>query len=156
MAPILPIGKFFALAAKQLAKPVSQILLKYTLTHEVTRDRCLAVGQFLHRVNLRISRLAEGQNVNKVIIPLSEEKALDSGATFLGEVFVFSIGAAVLASEYVRSQKKTKELENLKIEENYNKELQFKAQQFEINRRIQNLENQLSHMRREKSPEKTT
>ena len=87
MAPLVPFAKLAALAARQLAKPVSQILLKYTLTHQNAQARVIAVGQSLNRLNVRISRLVDNNPSNKRILALSDEKALDAGGTFFGEIF---------------------------------------------------------------------
>jgi Optic atrophy 3 protein (OPA3) len=143
MAPLVPFAKLAALAARQLAKPVSQILLRYTLTHPEARERTMSVGQFLNRVNVRISRLAEGQRSSKQILELSDEKALDAGATFMGEVFIFSVGAVVITQEIVRSNRKSWALELQKEEETRAKELQLNSQYFEASRRIQILEEAL-------------
>jgi Optic atrophy 3 protein (OPA3) len=147
MAPLVPFAKLAALAARQLAKPVSQILLRYTLTHPEARERTMAVGQILNRVNVRISRLAEGQRSSKQILELSDEKALDAGATFLGEVFIFSVGAALITQELVRANKKSWAIELEKQEEAAAKELQLSSQYFEANRRIQLLEESLQETR---------
>ena len=102
------------------------------------------VGQFLNRVNVRISRLAEGQRSAKQILELSDEKALDAGATFLGEVFIFSVGAVVITQEIVRSNRKSWAVELQKEEEARAKELQLNSQYFESSRRIQLLEEGLN------------
>ena len=143
MAPLVPFAKLAALAARQLAKPVSQILLRYTLTHPEAREKTMAVGQILNRVNVRISRLAEGQRVSKQILELSDEKALDSGATFLGEIFVFSVGAFVITQEIIRSNKKSWASELRKQEEIAAKELQLDSQYSESRRKIIRLEEQV-------------
>jgi Optic atrophy 3 protein (OPA3) len=143
MAPVVPVAKFFALAARQLAKPISQILIRYTLTHPQARLRCIRIGNVLNVVNLKISRLAEGQPLNKTILPISEEKALDAGTTFLGEVFVFSVGASLLAAELIRSQKKAAENELAKEKALFYKELEMKASIGELQRKLKEMENQI-------------
>jgi len=147
MAPLVPFAKLAALAARQLAKPVSQILLRYTLTHPEARERTAAAGQILNRVNVRITRLAEGQRTSKQILELSDEKALDSGATFLAEMFVFSVGAVVITQEIVRANRKSRAVEAQKEEETRAKQLQLDSQYFEASRRIQLLENSLRETR---------
>ena len=147
MAPLVPFAKLAALAARQLAKPVSQILIRYTLNHPEAKQRVLDVGQILNRVNVRIGRLAEGKQSSKQILELSDEKALDTGATFLGEIFVFSVGAFVITQELIRSNRKSWALEMQKQEEASAKELQVNSQYHEASRRIQLLEESLVETR---------
>ena len=147
MAPVVPVAKFAALAARQLAKPVSQILLRYTLNHPEARARCITVGQLLNRVNVSITRLAEGTKGSRQILDLSEEKALDAGATFLGEVFIFSIGAALLTQEFMRSQQRARDLETMKEEELQAKESAMQARYAEASRRIEMLEDTVNDTR---------
>ncbi len=143
MAPVVPFAKVAALAARQLAKPVSQILLKYTLTHPVAKERTIAVGQVLNRLNVRITRLAEGKSLSKQVLELSEEKALDAGAVILGEIFVFGVGAVVVTSEIIRAQRKNAEIEKNKQDEANRKDFAIQSQFYESTRRINELENQL-------------
>ena len=147
MAPLVPFAKLAALAARQLAKPVSQILIRYTLNHPEAKQRVLDVGQILNRVNVRIGRLAEGKQSSKQILELSDEKALDTGATFLGEIFVFSVGAFVITQELIRSNRKSWALELQKQEEASAKELQINSQYHEASRRILLLEESLTETR---------
>ena len=146
MAPVVPFAKVAALAARQLAKPVSHILLKYTLTHPVAKERTMAVGQVLNRLNVRITRLAEGKTVSKQVLELSDEKALDAGAVFLGEVFVFGVGAVVVTSELLRAQRKSAELDRRKEDEALRKQYAIESKFFDATRRIHQLELQLSHL----------
>ena len=148
MAPVVPVAKLAALAARQLAKPVSQILLRYTLNHPEARARTISVGQILNRVNVTITRLAEGNRGSKQVLDLSEEKALDAGAVFLGEVFIFGVGAAVITQELIRSQKKARALELQKEEEIAAKDLAVQSQFIEAGRRIKFLEESLTDARK--------
>jgi hypothetical protein len=147
MAPVVPFAKVAALAARQLAKPVSQILLKYSLNHPVAKERTIAVGQVLNRLNVRITRLAEGKAAGKQVLELSEDKALDAGAVFLGEVFVFGVGAFVVTSELLRAQRKNAEIDRRKEDQDMRKEYAVESKFFEGSRRIQALEGQVRDLR---------
>ena len=147
MAPVVPFAKVAALAARQLAKPVSQILLKYTLTHPLAKERTIAVGQVLNRLNVRITRLAEGKSLKKQVLELSEDKALDAGAVFLGELFVFGVGTTVVTSELLRAQRKSAELDRRKDEEAARKEYTIDSKFFEASRRTTELEFQVKELR---------
>ncbi len=47
-----------------------------------------------------------GLGKTKEVKPLTEEMAVDLGADMLGEMFIFSVGTALIAAEYWRLSKK--------------------------------------------------
>ena len=105
MAPLIPVMKLAEVAMKQIAKPVSKLLLQSALSNPGVTKLCVKIGQTLHYVNVRVTRTAEGQTTSRRIFDLPEEKARDAGALFLGEVIVFTLTGAIVGWQIWVSQK---------------------------------------------------
>lgn len=97
--------KLAEVAMKQIAKPVSKLLLEGALSNPRVTTLCVRIGQTLHYVNVRITRTAEGQTTSRRIFDLPEEKAREAGALFLGEVIVFTLTGAIVGWQIWLSQK---------------------------------------------------
>ncbi|KAJ1826781.1 hypothetical protein LPJ56_002007 [Coemansia sp. RSA 2599] len=87
---------FFANALKQQAK-----------SHEVFRSLCINVAQLSHRTEMNWKMKVLGYK-KEVIRPLSEARAIDAGANFLGELFIFGVAASLILAEQVRSRSQAK------------------------------------------------
>jgi hypothetical protein len=97
--------KLAEVAMKQIAKPVSKLLLNGALSNPQVTKSCVWIGQKLHYVNVRVTRTAEGQTTSRRIFELPEEKAREAGALFLGEVIVFTLTGAIVGWQIWMSQK---------------------------------------------------
>eukprot|EP00803_Ostreobium_quekettii_P007286 evm.model.scf_633.5 EVM.evm.TU.scf_633.5 scf_633:54645-55341(+) len=63
----------------------------------------------IHRVEVRMSRGAEGKNGKAFIGDMTEEKAMELASRLVSEGFVFTVGAAAVVWEYNRSRSKALE-----------------------------------------------
>eukprot|EP01138_Halocafeteria_seosinensis_P006619 gb/GECG01006767.1/.p1 GENE.gb/GECG01006767.1/~~gb/GECG01006767.1/.p1 ORF type:complete len:244 (+),score=39.80 gb/GECG01006767.1/:1-732(+) len=108
MSP-LPLFKLGSLLVKTVAKPVAKQIKEYAQEHPRFRGLCIRLGRAIHyttthlEVNLRQGRIIK-------LKELPETKAISTGADFLGESFVFSVGAVMVFVEY-RRQRKEKAVE---------------------------------------------
>jgi hypothetical protein len=64
-------------------------------------------------IRMRVMGLAGPVEVK----PLKEGMAVETGADILGEIFVFSIGAGILAAEYYRSTSKEARREQYQLDQ---------------------------------------
>ncbi|KAJ3904685.1 optic atrophy 3 protein-domain-containing protein [Lentinula edodes] len=70
--------------------------------HERFRNFCVSLAQLMYRTEVRLRTGILGEPA-KHIRPLSETKAIDSGANALAEGFLFSVAAALILGESYRS-----------------------------------------------------
>ena len=61
---------------------------------------------------MKMRLLGLGHTV-KDVKPLNEEMAVELGAEMLGEMVIFSVGAGIIAAEYIRQVRKDQRKENL-------------------------------------------
>ncbi|CAN6674413.1 hypothetical protein TRVA0_053S00364 [Trichomonascus vanleenenianus] len=97
--------KFTSLLVRTVSKPIANGIKGQAKQHPRFRKACISFAQFLHRtdVKLRMSLLGEK---NLRIRPLNDAKAIDMGATFLSESFIFSVAGGLILFESYRSHKK--------------------------------------------------
>ena len=78
----------------------------------------MSLAQTYHRTEMRLkSRFFDVKLDSQNIKPLSDARAVELGANFIGESFVFGIAAALIFAENVRSRSKAQERKDL-IDEN--------------------------------------
>ncbi|XP_013781849.1 optic atrophy 3 protein homolog [Limulus polyphemus] len=107
-----PIAKLGILAVRQLSKPLaSRIKARAKRSYFFRTYICMPPAQLYHwmevNVKMRMLNLGKPTEVPK----LNENMAIDLGAELLGEVIIFSIAAASITAEYIRSSLKEKEKE---------------------------------------------
>ncbi|KAF9000039.1 OPA3-domain-containing protein [Hymenopellis radicata] len=97
-------AKIATLLIRTLAKPISAQIKEQATKHERFRGFCLSLAQRMHRaeVQLRTSLLGEPA---KHVRPLSETRAIDSGANALAEGFLFGVAAVLILGETYRSSR---------------------------------------------------
>ncbi|GAA5958177.1 hypothetical protein JCM3765_002839 [Sporobolomyces pararoseus] len=95
--------KIASLLLRTLSKPIATKIKQRAKDHEGFKSRTIGMAQFLHRaeMNLRVSLLGESP---KHIRPLSESRAIESGANFLSEGFLFAVAATIILGETYRSR----------------------------------------------------
>lgn len=91
---MVPFIKMFSLVLRLFTRPLSNYLkisLKHNKSHHpVVKNAILELGQTYHRMNVRIQRKTlQVISDDSYIKPLVEEKALEQGAEFLGEIFAY-------------------------------------------------------------------
>ncbi|KPV75832.1 uncharacterized protein RHOBADRAFT_66291 [Rhodotorula graminis WP1] len=96
--------KLASLLLRTLSKPIATKLKQQAKEHDGFKSRTVAMAQFMHRaeMNLRVKLLGESP---RHVRPLSETKAIEQGANFLSEGFLFSVAAAIIIGETWRGKR---------------------------------------------------
>ncbi|GAA5861646.1 hypothetical protein JCM8547_000693 [Rhodosporidiobolus lusitaniae] len=96
--------KIASLFLRTLSKPIANKIKQQAKEHEGFKTRTVRMAQWLHRaeMNLRVRLLGESP---KHVRPLSEARAIDAGANFLSEGFLFSVAATIILGETYRSRR---------------------------------------------------
>ncbi|KAJ3731190.1 optic atrophy 3 protein-domain-containing protein [Lentinula guzmanii] len=107
-------AKIATLVIRTIAKPIStqlkrqakdvQYYLHLLSRHERFRNFCVSLAQLMYRTEVRLRTGILGEPA-KHIRPLSETKAIDSGANALAEGFLFSVAAALIVGESYRTSR---------------------------------------------------
>jgi hypothetical protein len=104
MALIVKVSFLFL---KTAAKQVAKTLKSYAERPEskLLHQFCLRTGQLYNRVHIDAAVRAEGLTC-KNIKALQDKEAMKAGTEFLGESFIFMIGAGIYYVEHLRSTQK--------------------------------------------------
>ena len=91
---MIPLFKLVSLIIRLFTKPFSNFLKQSIKSGNVDRPSIKSsicyLGQKYHRINIRITRnLNNMGGTDSFIKPLSDDKALDSGAEFIGEIIAY-------------------------------------------------------------------
>lgn len=97
--------KVTSLLVRTVAKPIANGLKAQAKNHEGFRRACIRIAQSVHATDVRLRMKLLGENKIKVR-PLNDTKAIDSGANFLSETFIFSVAGLLIFYESYRSRKK--------------------------------------------------
>ncbi|KIJ31841.1 hypothetical protein M422DRAFT_36100 [Sphaerobolus stellatus SS14] len=97
--------KLGTLAIRTIAKPISSRLKVEALEHPFFRKICVQVAQKIYKAEMRLGTFVLGQPP-RAVKPLSEAKAIDRGANFLAESFLFGVAASLIIAETWRSSNK--------------------------------------------------
>lgn len=98
--------KFTSLLIRTVAKPISNSIKAQAKEHENFRRNCIRFAQMMHHADLKMRMNLIGEKKIK-IRPLNDNKAIEKGANFLSEVFVFSVAGSLILYESNRSRRKT-------------------------------------------------
>ena len=101
-------AKLASLLIKTVAKPVSKRIKRDFARFPVTRQLLIGIGQTSHSVTSRMTIWSNGYIVRH-ITPLEEDKALGTGADFVGESFILVVSSGLVIWEYNKSQEKQKQ-----------------------------------------------
>jgi hypothetical protein len=101
-----PIVKLGALAIRQIAKPLANLMKERARTSPFFRTYiCMPPAQFYHwlevNVKMRMLNLGKPKDVKK----LDENAAIDLGADLLGEFIIFGVAAGTLTLEFMRQSR---------------------------------------------------
>ncbi|KAF8499339.1 OPA3-domain-containing protein [Hysterangium stoloniferum] len=97
--------KLATLAIRTIAKPISAKLKQQAREHPAFRHICVRLAQSMYRTEMRWGTTLLGQTP-KAVKPLSEAKAIDNGANFIAESFLFAVAASLIMAETWRSSHK--------------------------------------------------
>ncbi|KAJ2389793.1 hypothetical protein GGI23_005762 [Coemansia sp. RSA 2559] len=95
--------KIAALLFRTLSKPVANALRQQAKSHNVFRALCINVAQIAHRTEMTWKMNILGYKKEK-IRPLNDARAIDAGANFLGEAFIFGVALSLIFAEQLRSR----------------------------------------------------
>ena len=101
-----PIIKLAALAIRQVAKPLANVMKEKAKTSPFFKTYiCMPPAQFYHwlevNVKMRMLNLGKPKDVKK----LDENAAIDLGADLLGEFMIFGVAAATITLEFMRQSR---------------------------------------------------
>ncbi|KAL0071206.1 hypothetical protein AAF712_001772 [Marasmius tenuissimus] len=140
-------AKIATLIIRTLAKPISTQLKNQAKQHETFRTFCVGLAQRMHRTEVRLRTNILGEPA-KHIRPLSETRAIESGANALAEGFLFSVAAALIIGESwrsSRSQSKRRDDVDDKLEDLDNRVAEVTTQ---LNGLVSQIEDRLEEQRR--------
>ncbi|KAF8508293.1 optic atrophy 3 protein-domain-containing protein, partial [Gautieria morchelliformis] len=97
--------KLVTLAIRTVAKPISTRLKQEAREHPFFRSICVELAQKMYRYEMKLGTVVLGQPP-RAIKPLSETRAIDNGANFIAESFLFFVAASLIFAESWRSSSK--------------------------------------------------
>ncbi|KAJ2158760.1 hypothetical protein GGF46_003541 [Coemansia sp. RSA 552] len=95
--------KIASLLFRTLSKPVANVLKQQAKSHDIFRLLCINVAQVAHRTEMTWKMRVLGYRQEK-IRPLNDARAVDAGANFLGETFIFGVALSLIFAEQLRSR----------------------------------------------------
>lgn len=98
--------KLTSLLVRTIAKPISVAVKAQAKEHEAFRSACIRVAQAVHSTDVKLRMRLLGENKIKVR-PLNDKKAVENGANFLLEFFIFLVAGSLILYESYRSRLKT-------------------------------------------------
>lgn len=98
--------KIFTLSIRTAAKPLAGRFQAWVLDHPTLRPAVVNLAQKMHKIEVGISRSAEGKVGKFFVGNMSDERALELASKVVSEGFVFSVGVTIIAWEYERQRKK--------------------------------------------------
>ncbi|KAG4302332.1 hypothetical protein PCANB_001521 [Pneumocystis canis] len=95
------------LVIKTLSKPIATNLRRQAKQHPRFRKICVDLAQIMHETETRMkANLLGKQRKIKKVSSLNEENAIERGADFLSESFLFLIAGSLIFCEGWRTRKK--------------------------------------------------
>lgn len=73
--------------------------------HPLFRKGCVSLAQNLHQVDVKLKIKLLGQK-NLKVRPLNENKAIENGASFISESFIFTVAGSLILYESYRQRRK--------------------------------------------------
>lgn len=104
----MPVVKLGYLFIRTVAKPVSSLIKQQAKDHPKFREACVRLAQLYHRMDVRWRRrlaARAGEDISAIVRPLDEQKAVDLGASFIGEALIFGVAGTLLVAEAARSNR---------------------------------------------------
>lgn len=93
------------LTMKTAAKPLAKQFESFVMGHPLLRRNVINVAQWLHRLEVGITRGAEGKTGRAFVGDMSEEKAVELASKVASEGFLYGMGVALLVVELNRKNK---------------------------------------------------
>lgn len=106
--------KIIGLLIKTLSKPIAKSLKTSATNHPFFKRICISIAQNNHSLEHRLKLRFLDYDSKAIPQPLSESRAVQAGADFISEFFLFVVAGTVVIAEGVRgrlsSNAKTEEL----------------------------------------------
>lgn len=100
--------KLTSLLVRTVAKPIATAIKAQAKEHDAFKNGCIRIAQTIHVTDLKLRMKLLGELKIK-IRPLNDIKAVEQGATFLLEFFIFSVAGGLILFESFRSRKKAQD-----------------------------------------------
>ncbi|WBW72407.1 mitochondrial outer membrane lipid metabolism regulator Opa3 [Schizosaccharomyces osmophilus] len=102
--------KIGSLLVRTLSKPIANTIKAQAKEHKTFRKVCIDFAQIMHRAEFKImgANRARSGHTNVRVRPLNDAKAVDAGANFLSETFVFTVAGGAILFETWRVRRKEK------------------------------------------------
>jgi hypothetical protein len=145
--PLIKVGYLFV---KTIAKPVSSTIKQQAKDHPKFREACVRIAQFYHRMDVRWRRKLSakaGEDISAVVRPLDEQKAIELGASFIGEALIFGVAGTLLVAEATRSNRAEtarRKLTEDRFEQIFEDVLNLTEKQQELIDKISDMEHRLA------------
>lgn len=108
-----PLLKLGVLAIRQISKPLANHLKTRAKESHFFRTKiCMPPAQFYHWCEVNVKARLLNLGTPKEVVKLNEQAAIDLGSELIGDLFMFSIGAAAVIAEYTRQSRKSTEEKN--------------------------------------------
>jgi len=108
-----PLLKLGVLALRQISKPLANHLKTRAKESDFFRTKiCMPPAQFYHWCEVNVKARLLNLGTPKEVVKLNEQAAIDLGSELIGDLFMFSIGAAAVVAEYNRQSRKGAEERN--------------------------------------------
>jgi hypothetical protein len=105
-----PLLKLGVMAIRQVSKPLANHLKTRAKESHFFRTRiCMPPAQFYHWCEVNIKARLLNLSSPKEVAKLNEQAAIDLGSELIGDLFMFSIGAAAVIAEYTRQSRRSAE-----------------------------------------------
>jgi len=96
--------KLATLVIRTIAKPISTELKNQAKQHDKFREFCVNLAQKLNRSEVKLRTNILGEPARHVR-PLSETRAIENGANFIAEGFLFTVAAGLILGETWRTSR---------------------------------------------------
>ncbi|GME84273.1 unnamed protein product [Ambrosiozyma monospora] len=99
--------KLLTLLTRQVSRPVANMLKSEAQNYAGFKKLCIGVAQKVHFFNYHITTKLNPsmKGAGKHLRPLNEAKAIQNGANFLSEAFIFAVAASGIMYETMRQRK---------------------------------------------------
>ncbi|CAD1809639.1 Optic atrophy 3 protein (OPA3) family protein [Candida parapsilosis] len=97
--------KLTALLVRTISKPISKAISTQAKNNETFRKYCISFANKLHKTDVKLRMNLLGEKKIRVR-PLNDNKAIEQGAAFISETFIFSVAGGLIFYEAYRSRKK--------------------------------------------------
>lgn len=97
---MFPAAKLFSVALRQLSKPMAVYLQKAAKGNQYFKRACVGMAIRCHTLEQRIiNKFYERKGKAHHVVKLNEDKAVQLGATVIGEIFIFSVAGTFLKAK---------------------------------------------------------